>query len=248
METSSTNALRVLVADDNPVNREVALRLLEKQGCVAEGAIDGANALEMHSANPFALILMDCNMPVLDGYQTTERIRAMEGSACRTPVIALTAGGADEAERCLAAGMDDFLSKPLRPQALSAMLERWLFPRDECGEMIESGDGDELESIQQLFGPDFAALTALYLADTPPRLAALRQAHAERDCFQLSKVAHALAGSSMSIGATGLSAMCTTLEKCARKEVSDDTQQKLAAIEAEYARIERKLQKLLARA
>lgn len=248
METSSTNALRVLVADDNPVNREVALRLLEKQGCIAEGAIDGENALGMHGANPYALILMDCDMPVLDGFQATQRIREMEGSGRHTPIVALTAGGADEAERCLAAGMDDFLSKPLRPQALAAVLERWLFPVDESGAIAESAGCDELETIQQMFGPDFTGLAALYQEDSPPRLAALRQAYSDSDCFQLSKVAHALGGSSMSIGATGLSAMCTALERRVKNGIPGDTQQRLAAIEAEYARVERELQKLLARA
>lgn len=248
METGSTNAMRVLVADDNPVNREVALRLLEKHGCVSEGAIDGANALEMHRANPYVLILMDCNMPVLDGYQATARIRAEEGDTRHTPVIALTAGGADEADRCLAAGMDDFLSKPLRPQALAAMLERWLSPGDESGAIAESGACDELEMIQKMFGRDFTELAALYQADSPPRLAALRQALSDGDGFQLSKVAHALGGSSMSIGATGLSAMCTTLERRVKSGMPGDVQQRLTAIDAEYARIVHKLQDLLARA
>ncbi|HZW13066.1 MAG TPA: response regulator [Noviherbaspirillum sp.] len=250
IETSSMRALRVLVADDNPVNREVALRLLEKQGCVADGAIDGENAIGMHRANPYALILMDCDMPVLDGYLATQRIRAMEGSGRRTPIIALTAGGEDEAERCMAAGMDDFLSKPLRPQALAAVLERWLFPLDESGpisgSMTEPGDCDEVETVRQMFGKDFAELAALYQSDSPPRLAALRQAHADGDTFQLAKVVHALGGSSMSIGATGLAAMCSALEQRAKNGMPDDALQRLAAIEAEYARIVRKLQELLA--
>ncbi|GAB3549246.1 hypothetical protein GCM10027343_30670 [Noviherbaspirillum agri] len=254
METSSTSDLRVLVADDNPVNREVALRLLEKQGCIAEGAVDGAQAIQMHGAAPYALILMDCNMPVLDGYQTTQRIRAMEGSGRRTPIVALTAGGPGEAERCLAAGMDDFLPKPLHPRALAGVLERWLFPLTDGEQVSNAGDThtlnevDELETVQQMFGPDFAELAALYQADSPPRLAALRQALAAGNGFELARVAHALGGSSMSIGATGMSAMCALLEQHAKNAMPADAPQRLAAIEVEYARIAGKLRDLLANA
>lgn len=246
---TTTTALRVLVADDNPVNREVALRLLEKQGCAADGATDGEQALSMHCASPYALILMDCNMPVLDGYQATRRIRELEGCGPRTPIIALTAGTCDdEAERCVAAGMDDFLSKPLRPQALAATLERWLPRLSGTGLLPEQGDYDEVEAVQNMFGPDFAELAALYQADSPPRLAALRQAHADGDSFELAKVVHALGGSSMSIGATGLSALCSELERRAKTGAGGDTHARLAAIETEYARIVDKLQALLARA
>jgi len=248
---TATTAVRVLVADDNPVNREVALRLLHKQGCSADGATDGEQALAMHRASPYTLILMDCAMPVLDGYRATRQIRELEDrgeSGPRTPIIALTAGtSADEAERCVAAGMDDFLSKPLRPQALAAMLARWL-PRMSRTEIPSpQGDTDELEAVQNMFGPDFAELAALYQADSPPRLAALRRAQEEGDSFQLAKVVHALGGSSMSIGATGLSARCRELEQRANIGPASETHARLCAIETEYARIVDKLQALLAR-
>lgn len=242
---ATTTARRVLVADDNPVNREVALRLLEKQGCVADGATDGEQAISMHRASAYGLILMDCDMPLLDGYQATRHIRELEseGDGFRTPIIALTAGTcADEAERCFAAGMDDFLSKPLRPQALAAMLERWLPPLSGTALPLAQGDYDEVDAVQKMFGRDFAELAALYLADSPPRLSALRRAHADGDSFQLARVVHALGGSSMSIGATGLSAMCSALEQRLKNGVPSDAFARLGAIETEYARIAEKLQ------
>lgn len=244
-ETLPTTAVRILVADDNPVNREVALRLLEKQGCVADGAVDGEDAVRMHGAAPYALILMDCDMPVVDGYEATRRIRAMEGQQRHAPVIALTAGSsAEEAQRCLEAGMDGFLSKPLRPQALAEVLERWVSPIAAGAATENHASGDEVDAVRRIFGKDYAELAALYQSDTPLRLAALRRALADGDSIELARVAHALGGSSMSIGATGLSAMCSTLEKRVKLGALGDAADRLAAIETEYARITLKLQQL----
>lgn len=240
--------MRILVADDNPVNREVALRLLEKLGCAADGAANGQEAVDMHRTAAYALVLMDCDMPVLDGYRATQCIRELEGDARRTPIIALTAGTCgEERSKCLAAGMDDFMSKPLRPQIIADMLERWL-PSLGGNEAATAGSGcDEVELVRQIFGADFAELAALYEADSPPRIAALQRAHAAADSFQLAKVAHALSGSSMSIGATGLSAMCRELELHAKASMPDDAGAMIAAIEAEYRRISGKLRDLLGR-
>ena len=117
----------VLVVEDNHVNQLVAVAILEDLGFSTEVAGNGLEALVSFGRNPFVAVLMDCQMPEMDGYAATQGIRRIEGSGPRTPVIAMTAGvGTGERERCLAAGMDDYLSKPVNPNDLNATLARWL--------------------------------------------------------------------------------------------------------------------------
>jgi CheY-like chemotaxis protein len=120
--------LRVLVVEDNLVNQRVAERMLEKLGCDVSIADDGRQALALCAASRFDLVMMDCQMPVLDGFATTEELRRrerVEGKA-RTPVIALTANAIQgDRDRCLAAGMDDYVAKPIVRDELIAALLRW---------------------------------------------------------------------------------------------------------------------------
>jgi CheY-like chemotaxis protein/nitrogen-specific signal transduction histidine kinase len=116
----------ILVVDDNPVNQLVAARVVNQLGYATEVASGGEPALEAMARTAFDAILMDCQMPVMDGYQTTAEIRRREGGRRHTPIIAVTANTAEgNLEKCLASGMDDFLSKPIRPAALQAALRRW---------------------------------------------------------------------------------------------------------------------------
>jgi signal transduction histidine kinase/ActR/RegA family two-component response regulator len=118
---------RVLVAEDNPVNQRVAVRMLERLGVQADVAGDGVAALHCLSQREYDLVLMDCQMPELDGFEATSRIRAGEGPGQRTPIIAMTASAMrGDRERCLAAGMDDYVAKPVRIDDLRAVLARWL--------------------------------------------------------------------------------------------------------------------------
>jgi signal transduction histidine kinase/CheY-like chemotaxis protein len=117
----------VLIVEDNHVNQLVAVAILEYLGFSTAVAGNGVEALVSYGRIPFAAVLMDCEMPEMDGYVATQEIRRIEGRGARTPVIAMTAGvGEDERERCLLAGMDDYLSKPVNPRDLDAMLSRWL--------------------------------------------------------------------------------------------------------------------------
>jgi signal transduction histidine kinase/DNA-binding response OmpR family regulator len=118
---------RVLVAEDNPVNQRVAVRMLARLGLGADVASDGREAVQSFGRQPYALVLMDCQMPELDGFQATARIRASEGPGQRTPIIAMTASAMrGDRERCLAAGMDDYIAKPVRIDDLRMAVERWL--------------------------------------------------------------------------------------------------------------------------
>ncbi len=118
--------LHVLVAEDNAINRRVAGRLLEKLGCTVAFASDGQQALEAVQTETFDLVLMDCQMPTLDGFEATRRIRALGGAYHHLPILALTAGALEgDREACLEAGMDDYVSKPITAEALAPLLQRW---------------------------------------------------------------------------------------------------------------------------
>jgi CheY-like chemotaxis protein len=118
----------VLVVDDNPVNRMVAELTLRRFGIAAVAVADAPSALSLLATRPFDLVLMDCHMPEVDGFEATRRLRATEASSgrARVPVVAFTASDSEEARReCLGAGMDDLLSKPFRPEALEQVLRAW---------------------------------------------------------------------------------------------------------------------------
>ena len=141
--TASLAGARILVVEDNAVNRKVALRMLERLGVRADTAADGRQALAAIEEHAYDLVLMDCLMPEMDGYEATQALRIREeGTGRRLPIVAMTANAMEgDRERCLAAGMDDYIPKPVRPETLRAVLERWLGP---AAARAESGDGGPL--------------------------------------------------------------------------------------------------------
>jgi CheY-like chemotaxis protein len=119
-------SLRVLVAEDNPVNQRIALKMLERLGHDAAVAVNGREALERARVECFDLILMDCQMPEMDGYQAARELRQRGGAP---PIVALTANALEgDKQRCLDAGMDDYLPKPIDLKALAEMVDRWRRP------------------------------------------------------------------------------------------------------------------------
>jgi len=138
------SAPRVLVAEDSPVNQTVAVRTLERCGCQTDVAHSGREALAMLASRRYDAVLMDCQMPELDGYEATAELRRREGAGQHTPVIAMTGDTMDgDRERCLKAGMDDYLSKPIERAALIAVLDRWL-PSES------SGSDDDAERVSAI--------------------------------------------------------------------------------------------------
>jgi CheY-like chemotaxis protein len=120
--------LHVLVAEDNPINQKVIVRMLTKLGCQACLAVDGEDAVRLYKQGSFEIVLMDCQMPDVDGYEAAGRIREFERhqSLARTPILALTAHAmTGDRERCLRSGMDDHLIKPLSFEVLRLALEKW---------------------------------------------------------------------------------------------------------------------------
>ena len=158
-EKAIHNGLRVLIAEDNRINQRVAQRMLEKLGCRAEVASNGRQALEMLQKEPFDLILMDCQMPEMDGYQATRLIRSLNSGYSAIPIVAMTANTMDECrQRCLAVGMDEFISKPVRLSDLERVLSR-------LGRSQESGIRNQEEKDQEA-GERRAETSRLYTLKT----------------------------------------------------------------------------------
>jgi len=129
-EVQARSRGRILVAEDNPVNQKVAVKMIEKLGYRVDIAGNGCEAVEASERIPYDLILMDCHMPEMDGFEATRKIRARKLGVRHIPIIAMTANAMQEdRDRCLAVGMDDFLSKPVMSKSLAAVLDRWL-PHD----------------------------------------------------------------------------------------------------------------------
>ncbi len=245
---------RILVVDDNVVNQSVVVHMLRKFGCRTEIAGDGLQAVAMHGVGNYDLILMDCQMPELDGYQATMRIRSNERQAEKSglparhiPIVALTAHAlTGDKEKCLASGMDDFLPKPIRPATLREALARWLEQKGATpGLELDLPAHDDLDGMQEVFGSDFPELANLFQTDSAKRLATMYQAAQTADRAELVRLTHALSGSASSMGASSLAALCKKFEMQLKAGMMDDLIARIAAIEADYRKIDRRLQAML---
>jgi two-component system, sensor histidine kinase and response regulator len=129
-DRAEMNGVSVLLVEDNPVNQQVGRKLLERIGCQVEVAANGVEALARVESNSYTMVFMDCLMPEMDGYTATKEIRRRLGASL--PIIAMTANvSVSDREECLAAGMDDFLAKPVRPHELESIVARWASGREE---------------------------------------------------------------------------------------------------------------------
>jgi len=193
-DVSRARGARVLLVEDNPVNRQFALAVLKSVGSVVTVAVDGSEAVRIASEAEHDLILMDCQMPVMDGYEATRRIRANGNT---TPVIALTANAMEgDRDRCAAAGMDDYLAKPIRPDTLRAAVAAKA--RRPVERSLEAEVGvDEAEITARIGGdPELLAdISRLFVTHSPEMLGALRAAAAAGNGPGMASAAHALKGS-----------------------------------------------------
>ena len=256
---------RVLVSEDNQVNQKVAVKMLEKLGYRADVAANGLEALEALSRVPYAAVLMDVQMPEMDGYEATAEIRRRErgnGSAGRrTPVIAMTANAMrGDREKALESGMDDYVPKPVNLEELRAALGRWVAP-EEGSPSANVADGEQeagtatpgeaestpldeavIENLLDLGGAEMLSeLSEMFVADAKSRLAVLGEAMEKDDAPTVERAAHTLKGASGNMGAPGMASICAELEEAGGSGDLSRAPALIARLDAEFGRVRRAL-------
>jgi two-component system, sensor histidine kinase and response regulator len=238
----------LLLVEDNLINQQVALGMLQSQGYSVTVASNGREALDAHAQDAFDLILMDCHMPEMDGFEATREIRRRELSSIgkRVPVIAVTANAmAQDREECLNAGMDDHLSKPFSMLTMQDMLDRWM-PQAastqseaaepaarapaKAAEVLDRQVLDQLNKVPELL----ARVISLYLVESPKLMEKLKQAARAGDAPEIARSAHSLKSSSANVGARILSRYCEDIEALARRADTEAARKILAKIEREH--------------
>jgi signal transduction histidine kinase/DNA-binding response OmpR family regulator len=244
---------RILVAEDSMVNQQVALGLLAKLGYRADAVANGREALEALGLSSYAAVLMDCQMPEMDGFAATAEIRRQEGAARHTPIIALTASALQgDRERCLAAGMDDYLSKPIHVEALEATLRRWVPPADVTpgtspapDEPSDAApphvlDTERMARLRELQRPGESDVVTIYtemfLDQSIHHVAALRRALSHGAPSELQATAHTMKSEAGQIGALEVQDLCARLEQAGRAGTLADS---AALVDALTAALER---------
>ena len=238
----ASRPLRILLAEDNNVNQKVALALLTKWGHVVSLASDGREALALWRPGAFDAVLMDLQMPSLDGFEATAAIRRIEESGgARVPILALTARAlADDRERCLRAGMDAHFSKPLNADALFNALESLGAPRGQdqqggAGEPSAEVPFDLAGALARVEGDEglLDEVIETFLASKGQKLEEIRAAVNTGDCDELGRAAHALKGAISLFGAGGAYAAAARLEEIGRKGTAVEASEWLAKFEPE---------------
>jgi two-component system, sensor histidine kinase and response regulator len=258
---------RLLLVEDNAVNQRVGVVMAEKRGYQVDVAANGLEAVDAVLRGGYVVVLMDCQMPKLDGYSATAEIRRREGPQ-RTPIIAMTADANPGArEKCLAAGMDDYLSKPMAGDELDRLLRKWAplpgsaGPRSRRGEptpepapqsnnspsrrptpitrapAVDPAALEKLRAMRQGDSDLVLEVIDLFLQETPDRLVSLRDGLARGDLPLISRIAHTIRGSAGHLGAKALAALCARVEDKARQGVPFNNAFALSSIEEEIGRV-----------
>jgi PAS domain S-box-containing protein len=240
-------ALRILVVEDNPLNRQLALLLLDELGYRADTAGNGLEALQAVEREAYDIVLMDVQMPEMDGLEATRKIHELLGPR-RPRIIAATANATqDERERCLGAGMDGYLSKPIRLEDLAAALGIQLMPRgngdaehrrSESEVGPETFDGSVLTRLRQTLGDvGTYELIGTFLAEAPRLLAAMRAAAESDDLERLRRTSHTLKSNGATFGAMALSDAARALERSADNGPTQEFEELVVRAEREYERV-----------
>jgi two-component system, sensor histidine kinase and response regulator len=262
---------KVLLVEDNPVNQRVAQAMLAKLKIQVDLANDGKEALEKVQSHDYDLVLMDCQMPVMDGYEATAAIRRLhEGRSKRLPILALTANAMQgDRQKCLDAGMDDFLSKPYSLPQLQMTLARWLSVANPLRAAettpMENSPGQEapavsapainlkvLDALREI-DPDGGMglareIMRTFLASAQERVVNIEHAIASGDSEILGQAAHALKSSTANVGAETLSGLYKQLEKLGRERRIDEARELFGEVRKEHQRAVSDMQTLLTEA
>jgi two-component system, sensor histidine kinase and response regulator len=243
---------RILVVDDDEINQISAVRLLKKLDVDADVAKDGVRAVEAYRNSSYDLILMDCEMPRMNGFAATAQIRADEADSGvrRMPIVAVTANAIrGERERCLAAGMDDYITKPVRFAQLRETVARWtdlsvlqpdLLPRSSM-----AGDGIDyavLDEIREVDRDLVIQLCRAFTQDTVEQLNDLQKNCEAGNVMAAGQLAHRIRGSCLTIGVNGMAEMCSEIESAAKLEDLQRCEQFVAQVQREFQRAVRELQ------
>lgn len=229
VSTARDRALHILVAEDNAINQELVRALLTRAGHRVDVVADGHEAVEAVRRNPYDVVLMDIQMPDVDGVEATKRIRALPPPTRQVPIVALTAHAmADAKQRYLAAGMDAYITKPLDPRELTAVLSKVMRPRlmevcDGSAGHAPSDTGDPpidlaaIDSLSSVLGRDrFERLLAAFLDELPKRIGNIEVAIEADDLLACAREAHALAGTAGNFGAQFVTVTARALEEACR--------------------------------
>jgi len=253
----SFDGKRILVVEDNRANQQVVLGMLERLRCHVTVANNGRESLEMVARGHFDLVLMDCHMPEMDGYEATAEIRKLEGDNQKLPIVAMTANvQKGEAEKCLAVGMDDYLAKPLKLNTLNAALSRWFEgveyamaeqPENEnvseVAESLNVLEAGVISELREQIGDALPTMVRVFLADIPAYIRSLKDAVSVGDAKAIGDMAHGIKGSASNFGAQRLTTICQQLEDQGRAEQLDGSQELLAQLISEAELLEAQLQR-----
>jgi CheY-like chemotaxis protein/HPt (histidine-containing phosphotransfer) domain-containing protein len=253
-EAASAARPLVLIAEDNVVNQKVTARMLEKLGYRVDIVSNGLEAVEAVMRGGYAAVLMDYQMPELDGLDATSEIRRREADGSHIPIIAMTANAMQgDREKCLESGMDDYLAKPVKQETLQAVLSKWV-PSQAEGESPrpprqpapdeEAIDPKVLAELRRLSTEQedlLAVLIGHFLEQMPRGLERLRQALAQGDAKRLARIAHELNGSCGNLGARRMCGLCMELQVRGDRGELPGAAPLLERLEAEFERARTRL-------
>jgi PAS domain S-box-containing protein len=245
----ANSTARILVVEDNPTNQQVALAILRRLGYRADTVGNGAEALEALGSADYDIVLMDCEMPGMDGYETARRIRRPSSGMRNSdiPIVALTAHAmVGDREKCLAAGMNDYVAKPIEPRQLAEVLPKWLRPAQ--GEPVRLAASDsrpsaevfrEKELVARLSGDDVLARTIVggFLSDAPTQLQKMKQLVEQGDARGVGMQAHMLKGAAATVSAPGLHELARQIQQVASDGELSRVAALLRSVEEEFGRL-----------
>jgi len=261
----------ILLVEDNPVNQMVASEMLTRCGCTVTPAGNGIEALQMFMQRKFDMIYMDCQMPEMDGFEATSCIREQENSTkiAKTPIVAFTANAMQgDKEACLAAGMDDYVSKPISQEALEKTLVKWLpnkLSSKLSGEIISEEESIEekvssknisendifdlivYNNLKQLFGVKFTAVAKQHSITSVKNIKKAQNAIQANDADELEKAMHSLKSSCRQFGAIGLGDLAEKIEECAKENNMVNASDMLSELIVIHEHVEQLMEQLSAR-
>jgi len=255
---------RILLAEDNTTNQLVAMGILNKLGLSADAVADGEEVIQSLTTIPYDVVLMDVHMPLMDGYQATREIRDPESKVLnhKIPIIAMTANAMiGDREKCLEAGMDDYVSKPVSPRALADVLAKWLPDPKESGitqQFDLSGDSADTPIIQPaVFDRDsmvarlmhdkdlISLVVKSFLEDIPRQISTLKETLESGDSSEVERLCHTIKGASSNVGGELLRAVAAEMEKYGKADDLASVKEKVDELEEQFSLLKGKLEEIV---